>query len=141
MARTTEPISETGAVFDSDVRYCWIDEDGGRVSPVHRDLGKAISWASTWQDFKDRVEAKAKRTTEQFENDKRAAQESGRPLQDYTVRHFEEDTEKIQEARKRITLTGKPPAAMRRLVTRTTVEQPSAEEAQISEQIARLIDG
>jgi len=101
-------LSADGTIYDEEVRYCWVDEDGARVSPVHRDFGKALSWISDWPEWRDRI-------------DERELQLDDRNDAYHTARR-ETESESIAKARKKLTLTGKQPVRLRRLVLRTTVE-------------------
>lgn len=98
-------LAENGTIYEEEIRYCWIDEDGARVSPVHKDFGKALSWVADWPESWARLNQLQSQLSD-------AVSERWRQL----------DAEKIQRARARLTRTGKPPRVLRRLVLRTTTE-------------------
>lgn len=109
------------AVYSEEIRYCWVDDDDQRVGPVHKDFGKALSWISSWPD-----------TVRRLEGWKRG---------DGSWPHSPESIEKLERA---VSLTGKPPRQLKRVVIRTLgepiadYEQPPVEAAMRS---AGLNDG
>lgn len=122
-------LEEDGIIYAEEIRFCWIDEDGARVSPVHKDFGKAISWISDWPSH-------MARTTEKLE--KARAEMSQHPPDSGWYRSAERDATKAQEILDRLTRTGKPPVRLRRLVMRTTVESIESHE---NETVERVVEG
>ncbi len=86
-------------VYNEEIRYCWVDEDSQRVGPVHKDFGKALSWISNWPD-----------KVRQLEGWKRG---------DGSWPHSPDSIEKLERS---VSLTGKAPAQLKRVVTRTVGE-------------------
>lgn len=94
------PVQDT-MIYAEEVRYCWVDEVDQRVSPVHKDFGKALSWISNWPDLVARLES--------WRND---TARSPWP-------HSEDSIEKLERS---ISLTGRPPSKLKRVVIRTVGE-------------------
>lgn len=117
-----------------EIRFCWVDEDGERISPVHNDVGKALSFCADWQLKHDRLEVRAQEVTEAFQEAQSQATVRGEPLPEYRIQRSEQDAKKFQEAREKLTLTGKPPAKLMRLAVRITLEDP----IEIEQQMAAL---
>ncbi len=86
-------------IYNEELRYCWVDEDSRRVGPVHKDFGKALSWISNWPD-----------KVRQLEGWKRG---------DGAWPHKPEAIEKLERS---VSLTGKAPAQLKRVVVRTVGE-------------------
>lgn len=86
-------------VYNEELRYCWVDEDDQRVSPVHKDFGKALSWISNWPGLVARLEH---------------WRSGGSPWT-----HGEESIAKLERS---VSITGKPPVELKRVVTRTIGE-------------------
>lgn len=116
-----------------EIRFCWVDEDGERMSPVHTDIGKALSFCADWQFRYDRLEERAREAAEAIEDSKSRAASHGEVLNEHTLNRYEQDAKKFQEARDKLTPTGKPPAALKRLVIRATVEEPTELELKMAE--------
>lgn len=121
-------LAKDGTIYDEEIRYCWIDEDGARMSPVHRDFGKALSFITDWPANMQRALAAEQRAAETV---------SG--LKDdethYAISDAQRRLEKAGEATRRMSLTGKRPIALRRLVMRTTTESLADYEAETTRQL------
>lgn len=144
MTEISEDFNIDGVPFDVDVRYCWIDEDGARISPAHRDLAAAINYLARFDEVQERLNAQAARAQEVFENEKSDIEQwdqeprvkEGR-LHSATSR-FERDMAKINENKQKLTRTGKRPSRLRRLVTSTVVQEPEREELAAVQSMARV---
>ena len=99
--RLGERPVENEKVYHEEIRYCWVDEDDQRVSPVHKDFGKALSWISNWPDLVARLQGWRDGTAN-----------SPWP-------HSEESIQKLERS---VSITGKPPCKLKRVVTRTIGE-------------------
>jgi len=86
-------------VYGEELRYCWVDEDSRRVSPMHKDFGKALSWISNWPDMVARLE--------------------GWRSGDGSWPHSPEAILKLE---RNVSITGKHPVELKRVVTRTIAE-------------------
>lgn len=111
-------------IFNREIRYCWIDEDGTRMSPIHGDLGKALSFLARFNEARERLEKKAEETQAKH------AQDSAR-WPDRSTDWFESQMDKINKSKDSITSTGKPPKTLKRLVTTTVVEDTTEAEATV----------
>lgn len=116
-----------------EVRYCWVDEDGERMSPIHADIGKALSFCADWQFKHDRLERQASEAAEAVKDAQSHATVRGDVLDERTLRRYEQETEKFQQLRDKLTPTGKPPTALKRMVVRATIEDPNELERQMAE--------
>lgn len=107
---TTGPL-EAGHVYEEVIKFCWIDEDGARVSPVHADFGAALSWIIKWPE---------------------------------TVANMNKrwgwNWKLHEDQMARITLTGKPPARLRRVVVRTMIELVERHEAETVTAVINNLD-
>lgn len=88
-------------VYSEEVRYCWVDEDDQRVSPVHKDFGKALSWISNWPGNVARL---------------KGWHDSGED------RRWPTSPDSVAKLERSTSLTGKPPAQLKRVVIRTIGE-------------------
>ncbi|MBA3431312.1 MAG: hypothetical protein H0U16_07515 [Actinobacteria bacterium] len=118
-------LEQEPMIFREDISYCWVDEDGGRVSPMHTSLSAALKFVERWNDWRARIEKKAARVQEEYERDA--------VHQDWQINVFERDVQAVEEARSKCSLTGKPPVRLRRLVTRIFVEDTTEAETSIAE--------
>lgn len=107
-----------------EVRYYWVDEDGERVSTRHKTLGTALSYVEGWAKREarlnthyDEIIAKQSDSTNQHE---------------WSIKQCQYDLETIGRSRLSLTLTGKRPVKLIRLVTRAFVEQPTMAEMKIA---------
>lgn len=117
-------LAEDGIIYGEEVRYCWIDEDGTKVSPVHKDFGKALSWISDWPMRWDRLDERATELQ----------------LNDHHPAHWNErERENIEKLRHQMTTTGKRPVRLRRLVLRTTTESLIEHERDTVEHVLRVL--
>lgn len=103
-------LDNDGVIYEEEIRYCWIDEDGARVSPVHKDFGKAISWVSDWPTNWARINERVATVEERYEE--------ASSMSTYHARELDQ----LRGLRAKLSVTGKPPATLRRLVIRTTSE-------------------
>lgn len=115
-------LSEAGAIFAEETRFCWIDEDGARVSPIHGDFGKALSWISDWPEWNKRIDER----------------DTNLNLSETDI-WSERERAAIDKAKARLSLTGKPPKKLRRLVMRTTVESIVEHERLTVDHVMRTI--
>jgi hypothetical protein len=116
------------------VQYAWVDEDNARTSPFHKDIGKAIGYVLDWTEKAERLNVAAERAQIEFEN-KNSEWRDDNPGQEpprYRLDRFEQDLRKIEQARQKLTRTGKTPKRLVRLVTRIDVEDPTDEENQLA---------
>jgi hypothetical protein len=127
--RLTERSGETrivnGAIYEDEIRYCWVDEDGARVSPVHKDFGKALSVIADWPAMLARVQ----RWQDELDEKRREKPDSELGDANYERNNREREEKRITEAMFKITRTGKPPVQLKRLVIRTLVEDLEEHEA------------
>lgn len=100
-------LANDGVIYEEEIRYCWIDEDGSRVSPVHKDFGKALSWVSDWPQAWQRMIERENNISE-----------------GHSSNYQDREREILADLRDKLSRTGKPPRTLRRLVIRTTVESP-----------------
>jgi hypothetical protein len=56
----------------------------------------------------------------------------GEALDEHTLNRYERDGKQLQEARDKLTPTGKPPASLKRMVVRVTMEEPNELELQMA---------
>lgn len=126
---------EDGVTFEESVRYCWVDENGKRVSPVHKEFGYALSWISNWHDRWERF----KIMDQQFDAEVRnypLEEETDTGRQTNIIRYRERERERITKVGEKVTLTGLPPHDLKRLVIRTVVETPAEYELEVIRQMS-----
>ncbi len=110
LERLGERPVEDEKIYNEELRYCWVDEDDRRVSPVHKDFGKALSWISNWPDVVAQLQMWGRKN-------------EGRNHPYYS-------DESIQKLERAVSLTGKPPTKLKRVVIRT-VGEPIADYEQM----------
>lgn len=120
-------------IFDEMVTYCWVDAAGRRVSAIHRGLGPALTYVADWPAHQARCEWHAAKALEEWEAEQADATARGREPRSAYLNHFERRMSEVRELQRRLTLTGEPPARLLRLITRTTVEQPTELEISVAE--------
>lgn len=122
LERLAESPIQHDRVYHEEVRYCWIDEDDQRVSPVHTNFGSALSWAARLPDIIQRRERWTSELAAEIE-------ENGDREDSYFAQTKRKmDEERIAKLDDIISLTGKPPIALQRLVIRTVAEPLAAHE-------------
>lgn len=107
--------------FKEDLRYVWVDEDGKRVSPIHGDFGRALTWFQNWDTYKRRLDLKEARDTQHLEKNSH----------DWAQSALEALRHDIAKERLRLSLTGKPPVSLQRLVLIAHVEEINDAERQV----------
>lgn len=150
MTATTETdrVDLTGEPFDIEIKFCWVDEDGARMSPVHKTILAALNFLVGWDDARERLERAAVKAQEKYDDELERIEhwqpEGGLPQIEgrkrSAVQSFDYDVNKINEAKFKITRTGKPPAQLRRLVTSTVVQDPSEDELLLARTTAKTHD-
>lgn len=128
---SSQPIEEI--VFDVEIHFAWVDEDGVRVSPIHNAIGSALNFITDWNEKVDRIERQAERTQAEYERDVQRYTTRGDAVPEHLVQGLERKVQKINEAKEKLTRSGKPPARLARLVTKTTVEPLTDVEQQMAE--------
>jgi hypothetical protein len=115
------------AVISTEIHYVWIDEDDEQMSPTHKTLGTALAFGSTWDENHSRIQ--------------RALERIRAELKEHPGRGYDRRLEGAQNALVRLTSTGKPPVALRRLVMTTTLERPTPGEDVIARQVIETSRG
>lgn len=123
--RVLEPLDESKTVtettFADDVRYVVVDEDDKPVRGVFNNFPLALTWLSNWPSSKRSVERKEAELAE------------GR-------RHFADwQIEELTNRRQALTLTGKPPAGIKRVVLSVRVEEANETETAILDEVLKEI--
>jgi hypothetical protein len=105
------PLNETE--MGSDIRYMWVDEDSKPIKPdAFRDFGAALTWYRTWAERKYRLE-------QRIEKERSSAHPAEWLIQDK------------ENELARLSLTGKPPHKLYRIVIQASVQEIDEAEAQI----------
>lgn len=134
MVMTVVALEQEPALFEEVISWCWVDEDGARVSPIHKKMSAVLAFLNNWNERKDRIEQSAAAAQTKYEEDKALARARGEAQpRAYEILHFENSVERINKAMNNLSRTGKPPVRLYRLINRTTVNEPTETESKMAQ--------
>lgn len=105
-------------VFEDEIRYCWVDENGKRVSPIHTSFGPALTYINDWNKRAAAIERRAVEAQREWDM---AKSQDPQPVA-WRLEKFEREVERVNTIKNKLTLTGRAPIRLVRVVTRMTVE-------------------
>lgn len=117
-----------GRVVDTHVQYVWLDEDGERVSPIHKTLGSAVNWVSEWHENCMRLQ---KKLEELYALQATFTTDSER--KEYAFGRCNQDIKSAENSSKKMSKTGKQPIKLGRWVMTTAVVDPNVDERRLSD--------
>lgn len=107
------------------VHYAWLDENGEKMSPEHKTLGSAISFAADWHENYARV----KRAVEKLWDEVANHEEGEDAWHEREAERIKKRALKGDDSLLRMSATGKAPYAIVRMVITTTFEEPPSSES------------